>query len=105
MRLLRQNAVSRQGLIICSILAALVLSRVAPAASVQSLSPRSTTSSLSARPHRACLDRELTHWATPANALNITPQPFVSAELAPALDPQIPFSTEGHHYNRPPPAV
>lgn len=105
MRLPRKNAVSHQGLVICSILTALLLARCAPSTSPQSLSPHSTTGSLSARPHRPCLDREPTDCASLTNAFVLSPQPFVSAELSAELDPQLPFSTEGSHYNRPPPTV
>jgi hypothetical protein len=105
MRLPRQNAVSRQGLVICLVLAALLLARFAPATSSQLQSPRSTTSSLSVHPHRTCVDRETTDWANPGNSFALAPQLFISAALKPALDLQIPFSTKGSHYNRPPPLV
>ena len=105
MRLPRKNTVSRQGLVICSILAALMLARFSPSTSPQSLSPHSAIGSLSARPHRPCLDRERADWASPTNAFVLSPQPFVSAELMPELDPQLPFSIEGPYYNRPPPTV
>src|SRR5512143_4246961 len=103
MGLPRHNAVSRRGLVICSVLAALMLARFAPATPLQLLSPHSTTSSLSVRPHRACQDRETTDWASPADSFALVLQLFVAAELKPALDPQIPFPTKGSHYNRPPP--
>src|SRR5579862_3656136 len=104
MRLPRKPGVSVQSLVICSILGALLIARVTPSAVPQSLSSRTAAGSLSARPHRACFDRESPDSASPINTFVLRPQALVSAELKPPLDPKLPFSTEGSHYNRPPPA-
>lgn len=105
MRLPGKITFSIQGLVILSALTALLLARVAPSPSLQSLSPRSNTGSLSARTHRPCFDREATDWASPTKAFLLGPQQFVSAETKPALDLQLPFSTKGSHYDRPPPTA